>query len=66
MYDVVYLDPSGHQNVVGTDLAKERACELARDESRRRGVGRMFLGGSEHEVPSVAHVLIVDSHRQAA
>jgi hypothetical protein len=66
MYDVVYLDPSGHQNVVGTQLAKERACEVALDESRRRGVGRMFLAGSEETHPLGAQVLIVKTPRSAA
>jgi hypothetical protein len=66
MYDVVYLDQTGHENLVGTQLGKERACELALDESRRRGVGRMFLAGSEHDAPRNAQVLIVESDNEAA
>jgi hypothetical protein len=66
MYDVVYLDQSGHHNVVGAHLAKESACALALDESRRRGVGRMFLAGSEESTPVGAQVLIIESQPHAA
>ena len=65
MYDVVYLDQTGRQSLVGTHLGKESACELALSESRRRGVGRMFLAGSEEKPPG-AQVLIVESAAQEA
>jgi hypothetical protein len=66
MYDVIYLDPTGRHNIVGAHLARESACELAMDESRRRGVGRMFLAGSEESPPIGAQVLIVESQPEAA
>ena len=65
MYDVLYLDRSNRQTLLGGGLAREAACELARSEARKRGVGRMFLAGSE----PVTHgelVLIVESAPRAA
>ncbi|MFN2612591.1 MAG: hypothetical protein ABR536_04380 [Solirubrobacterales bacterium] len=66
MYDVVYLDRRGRQNLVGSGLPRATACELAMAESRRRHVGRMFLAGSEQDAPRREQVLIVESARRAA
>jgi hypothetical protein len=64
MYDVVYQDYSKRERVVATGLARDAACELARLEARRRGVGRMFLAGSEPR-PRAEVILIVESRRAA-
>lgn len=66
MYDVVYLDQSGRQVLIAGSLAKEQACGLALEESRRRHVGRMFLARSEQNAPRGAQVLIVESRPEAA
>ena len=47
MYDVLYLDHSGHSKLVASMLGRDAAAALARDEARRRHGGRMFLEGSE-------------------
>ena len=47
MYDVLYMDRRQREKIVASGLARQDACELARAEARRRGVGRMFLAGSE-------------------
>jgi hypothetical protein len=65
MYDVLYLDHSHTGKLVATGLEKSAACELARAEARRRGVGRMFLAGSEMG-PVGDVVVIVHSAAQAA
>ena len=65
MYDVLYVNHSSGQKLVASGLAKSAACELARSEARRRGVGRMFLAGSEMG-PVGDCVVIVHSGRQAA
>ncbi len=65
MYDVLYLDHANHQQVVAAGLAKTAACDLAREEARRRGVGRMFLAGSEMG-PVGDCVVIVHTRRPAA
>ena len=66
MYDVLYMayrDGQRERWVLATGLDRDRACEMARDEARRRRAGRMFLAGSEpHAVGDV--VLIVDSAAQ--
>jgi hypothetical protein len=66
MYDVLYMayrDGQPERSVLATGLDRDRACEMARDEARRRNAGRMFLAGSEpHAVGDV--VLIVDSTAQ--
>jgi hypothetical protein len=63
VYDVLYMDRRQREKIVASGLARQDACELARAEARRRGVGRMFLAGSE-----LAHgadlVLIVESPRR--
>ena len=46
-------------------LAHDDACTLARKESQRRGVGRMFLAGSELQTAGEI-VVIVESARRVA
>jgi hypothetical protein len=65
VYDVLYLDRSHGQKVLASGLEHDAACEVARVESRRRGVGRMFLAGSELN-PNGEMVVIVESTRRAA
>lgn len=65
MYDVLFLDRAHREKILASGLGREAACELARVESRRRGVGRMFLAGSEPG-PVSDLVVIVESHRRAA
>lgn len=64
MYDVVYLDQGSRSEVVAERLIRELAVSVARVEAERRGVGRMFLTGSES--PAGGVVVIVESERQAA
>jgi hypothetical protein len=64
VYDVLYLDRSNRQRLLAGGLAREAACEVARSEARRRGVGRMFLAGSEQARGEM--VLIVESAARAA
>jgi hypothetical protein len=63
MYDVVHHDRK-RERIVASGLARDAACELARIEARRRGVGRMFLAGSE-QAPRAEVILIVESRRAA-
>jgi hypothetical protein len=65
MYDVVYQDQSKRGKLVARGLAREAACDLARHEARRRGVGRMFLAGSD-PTPRAEVILIIESARGAA
>ena len=65
MYDVLYMDRTNGEEILASGLGREDACALARTEARRRGVGRMFLTGSEIG-PSGGIVVIVDSRRSAA
>jgi hypothetical protein len=51
--------------LLGSGLDHDAACDLARAEARRRGVGRMFLAGSERD-PVGEMVVIVESPRRAA
>jgi hypothetical protein len=64
VYDVLYMGRSG-EKVVARGLAREDACDVAKAEARRRGVGRMFLTGSELGRPDDL-VVIVDSNHKAA
>ncbi|HEY6652517.1 MAG TPA: hypothetical protein VI028_00175 [Solirubrobacterales bacterium] len=50
---------------MGRGLAHDDACALARAESHRRGVGRMFLAGSELQTTGEV-VVIVESAQRAA
>jgi hypothetical protein len=61
VYDVLHVD-GPREKVVGSGLAKQAACELARAEARRRRIGRMFLAGSETG-PVTECMLIVHSSR---
>ncbi len=65
MYDVLFLDPAHGEKVLGRSLAHDDACALARAESERRRVGRMFLAGSELQTTGEV-VVIVDSAPHAA
>ena len=47
MYDVLFLDHSHGEQLLASGLDHDDACHVARAESERRGVGRMFLAGSE-------------------
>jgi hypothetical protein len=65
VYDVLFLDRTHTQKVLARGLAHDDACRLARSESQRRGVGRMFLAGSE--LGAAAEVIvIVESAQHAA
>jgi hypothetical protein len=65
MYDVLYLDQSGTMRLVAASLERHSAVIVARAEADARGIGRMFLAGSEPP-PSGRAVLIVDSNGDAA
>ena len=65
MYDVLFLDRAHGEKVLGRGLARDDACNLARVESQRRGVGRMFLAGSELATTGEL-VVIVESVQHAA
>jgi hypothetical protein len=65
VYDVLFLDPAHGEKVLGSSLAHDDACALARAESARRGVGRMFLAGSELQRTGEV-VVIVESAPRAA
>jgi len=47
VYDVLFVDSTHGEKVLARGLARDDACRVARTESERRGVGRMFLAGSE-------------------
>ena len=65
MYDVLFLDRTHGERVLARGLAHDDACRIARAESQRRGVGRMFLAGSE--LTTAAEVIvIVESAQRAA
>jgi hypothetical protein len=61
VYDVLYLDQRGSSNLVAAGLTREVAARTARDEARRRGVGRMFLAGSE--LPASGCAVLIVGHR---
>jgi hypothetical protein len=63
VYDVLYMDRGNGAKVVARGLARQDACDVARAEARRRGVGRMFLAGSELGRADEL-VVIVDSNRK--
>jgi hypothetical protein len=65
VYDVLFLDRAHAEKVLGRGLAHDDACALARAESHRRGVGRMFLAGSELQTTGEV-VVIVESAQRAA
>ena len=65
MYDVLFLDRTHGEKVLASGLDRDDACWVARTESQRRGVGRMFLAGSEPG-PVGDMIVIVDSTARAA
>ena len=65
MYDVLFLDRSRGEKTLGSGLSHDDACQLARSESERRGIGRMFLAGSELG-PTSDVIVIVESRQRAA
>ena len=65
MYDVLFFDRAHGQRVLASGLDRDDACAVARTESQRRGVGRMFLAGSELG-PAGDVIVIVESARHAA
>jgi len=65
VYDVLFLDRSHGKRLLASGLDHDDACDFARAESQRRGVGRMFLAGSEPG-PIGDMIVIVESPRRAA
>lgn len=65
MYDVLFLDRTHGEKMLASGLDHDDACRVARSESERRGVGRMFLAGSELG-PIGEMIVIVESTRHAA
>ena len=65
MYDVLFLDGARSEKLLASGLDHDDACDFARAESQRRGVGRMFLAGSELS-PVGDMIVIVESARRAA
>jgi hypothetical protein len=65
VYDVLFLDRRHGEKVLARGLAHDDACQLARAESERRGVGRMFLAGSELG-PIGEVIVIVESAQHIA
>lgn len=61
MYDVLYLDHSGHSMLIASMLERDAAAALARREARQRHGGRMFLSGSEQPCGGGV-VLIVEAN----
>jgi hypothetical protein len=65
VYDVLFLNRAHAEQVLARGLARDDACRIAMAESERRGVGRMFLAGSE--LAGAAEVIvIVESAPRAA
>jgi hypothetical protein len=65
LYDVLFLDRSHGQKLLASGLDHDDACAFARTESERRGVGRMFLAGSELGLTGEM-IVIVESAQRAA
>jgi hypothetical protein len=65
VYDVLFLDRRRGETVLASGLDHDAACAFARTESEQRGVGRMFLAGSELG-PVGDVIVIVDSRQRAA
>jgi hypothetical protein len=65
VYDVLFLDRRHEQKVLASGVDRDDACAVARTESERRGIGRMFLAGSELG-PVGEVIVIVDSRQRAA
>jgi hypothetical protein len=65
VYDVLFLDRTHGRKLLASGLDHDDACHVARVESQRRGVGRMFLAGSEVGDHGEM-VIIVESAARAA
>jgi hypothetical protein len=65
VYDVLFLGRSHGEKVLASGLDRDDACHVARTESERRGIGRMFLAGSELS-PVGEMIVIVESAQRAA
>ena len=65
VYDVLFLDRGHGEKLLASGLDRGDACALARTESERRGIGRMFLAGSELN-PVGEVIVIVESRQRAA
>jgi len=65
MYDVLFLDRRNGEKTLASGLSHDDACQLARTESERRGIGRMFLAGSELG-PMGDVIVIVESRQRVA
>jgi hypothetical protein len=65
VYDVLFLDRRRGETLLARGLDHDDACAFARTESEQRGVGRMFLAGSELG-PVGDVIVIVESTRHAA
>ncbi len=63
MYDVLFLDRGHGEKVLASGLDHGDACALARTESERRGIGRMFLAGSE--LNPVGEVIVIVGSRDS-
>jgi hypothetical protein len=64
VYDVLFLDRSHGEKVLASGLDHDDACNVARTESERRGIGRMFLAGSE--LGPVGDMIVIVESRQVA
>jgi hypothetical protein len=65
VYDVLFLDRMRGEKLLASALDHDDACAFARAESQRRGIGRMFLAGSEMS-PVGDVIVIVESRRSVA
>lgn len=65
MYDVLFLDRRNGEKTLASGLNHDDACQLARTESERRGIGRMFLAGSELG-PTSDVIVIVETRLRVA
>jgi hypothetical protein len=65
VYDVLFLDRTHGEKVLASGLPHDDACRVAMAESQWRGIGRMFLAGSELG-PTGEVIVIVESRQRAA
>jgi hypothetical protein len=65
VYDVLFLDRTHGEKVLARGLGRDDACRVARTESERRGIGRMFLAGSDLTTTGDL-IVIVESAQSAA
>lgn len=54
-FDVEHVDEASRSQLIGSNLTMEEAVALAREESERRRLGRMFRAGSAH----VMNVIVI-------